>query len=96
MIARYLARRPGLDSGAFRAAYAALGAQRNLKIVGIFARLALRDGKPRYLSMIPRVWGHLQRDLAHPALAELAEWVARHVPEPGEDVLARIAARVDR
>ena len=94
MIARYLARRPELEPDAFRAAYSALGAQRNMKIVGIFARLALRDGKPRYLSMIPRVWGHLQRDLTHPALAELAAWVSRSVPAPTSEVLTRIADRV--
>lgn len=92
MLVRYLDRRPGLDRAAFGAAYAALGAQRNLKIVGIFARLALRDGKPRYLAMIPRVWGHLRRDLAHPALAPLAAWVARHVPPPEPAALARVAA----
>ncbi len=92
MIARYLGRRPELDGAAFRAAYAALGAQRNLKIVGIFARLAIRDGKPRYLDLIPRVWGHLMRDLADPALAPLAGWVARHLPPPEPATLARVAA----
>jgi aminoglycoside/choline kinase family phosphotransferase len=40
----------------FAADYAVLGAQRNAKIVGIFSRLWKRDGKPRYLGMIPRVW----------------------------------------
>ncbi len=63
-----------------------------MKIVGIFARLAIRDGKPRYLDLIPRVWGHLMRDLAHPAVAPLAEWVARHVPPPEPATLARVAA----
>ena len=92
MIARYLAQRTGTDREAFRTAYAALGAQRNLKIVGIFTRLALRDGKPRYLAMIPRVWAHLGRDLAHAELAPLAEWVARHVPPPEPATLARVAA----
>lgn len=92
MLARWLARRPGLDAEAFRTAYAVLGAQRNLKIVGIFTRLALRDGKPRYLAMIPRVWDHLACDLAHPALAPLARWVARHVPAPEPATLARIEA----
>jgi aminoglycoside/choline kinase family phosphotransferase len=94
MIARYIAARPGLDVGEFRAAYAILGAQRNLKIIGIFARLARRDGKPRYLPLIPRVWGHLQRDLSHPALARLAAWVARHAPAPAPAVLARAGAKV--
>ena len=94
MIARYLDRRPDLDAEAFRAAYAALGAQRNMKIVGIFARLALRDRKPRYLQMIPRVWAHLGCDLAHPALASLQRWVTQNVPAPEPAMLARIAAQV--
>jgi len=92
MIGRYLGRRPELDAETFRAAYSALGAQRNLKIAGIFARLAIRDGKPRYLDLIPRVWGHLMRDLADPALAPLARWVARHLPPPEPAALARVAA----
>lgn len=94
MVARYLAARPGIDRDAFRAAYAVLGAQRNLKIIGIFARLARRDGKPRYLSLIPRVWDHLQRDLSHPALAPLAAWVTRYAPPPEPAVLARAGAGV--
>lgn len=64
----------------FDIAYAVLGAQRNAKILGIFTRLARRDGKPRYLELLPRVWGYLERDLAHPALTEIADWFAGHVP----------------
>ena len=64
----------------FEAAYAVLGAQRNVKIIGIFTRLWKRDGKPRYLSFLPRMWGLLERDLAHPALAPVAEWFAANVP----------------
>ncbi len=95
MVRRYLARRPETDPAAFRAACAVLGAQRNLKIVGIFARLAIRDGKPRYLRMIPRVWAHLEGDLAHPALAPLAAWVHRHLPPPEPATLARVAAAAE-
>ena len=62
------------------ASYAVLGAQRNAKIVGIFTRLSERDGKPRYLSMIPRVWEAMERDLAHPALAPVAGWFDANVP----------------
>ena len=54
---------------------AVMAAQRNAKIVGIFARLYKRDGKPRYLAFLPRVWGYLERDLAHPALARSAGMV---------------------
>jgi len=55
--------------------YAILGAQRNLKIIGIFHRLNKRDGKPRYLDFLPRVWNHYNNDLRHPALAELKTWM---------------------
>ena len=68
---------PGVD---FAADYARLGAQRNAKIVGIFVRLWKRDGKPRYLDLIPRVWAQLERDLAHPALEPVARWFDANVP----------------
>ena len=64
----------------FDAAYAVLGAQRNAKIIGIFTRLWKRDGKPRYLSFLPRMWDLLERDLAHPALSPVAEWFAANIP----------------
>ena len=93
MISLYLSERREIDHATFRAAYSALGAQRNLKIIGIFTRLAIRDGKPQYLSLIPRVWAHLQRNLTHHALSEVAEWVARHVPTPTESALAQVAKK---
>lgn len=95
MIARFLAARPDLDADAFRADYARLGAIRNMKILGIFARLSARDRKPRYVDLMPRVWNHLQRDLAHPALASLSRWTARHVPPPDDTVRTRIAAMAE-
>lgn len=81
MIAQYLGKTDH-DVDEFMAAYALLGAQRNLKIVGIFARLSLRDGKAHYIDLIPRVWDHLMRDLQHPACARLSAWVAQHLPPP--------------
>ncbi|MBN9145629.1 MULTISPECIES: aminoglycoside phosphotransferase family protein [unclassified Novosphingobium] len=79
MIEHYLAA-TGFDREAFLADYALLGAQRNAKIVGIFVRLCRRDGKPRYLDMIPRVWAAMERDLAHPALAPVVRWFADNIP----------------
>lgn len=64
----------------FLDSYAILGAQRNAKIVGIFTRLWQRDGKPRYLDFLPRVWTYLERDLAHPALAEVSAWFDAYIP----------------
>lgn len=60
--------------------YALLGAQRNTKIIGIFTRLWKRDGKDRYLSFLPRMWGLLERDLAHPELAPLKAWFDKNIP----------------
>lgn len=64
----------------FRSAYELLGAQRNLKIIGVFTRLWRRDGKPAYLGLLPRVWRHLERNLAHPATLPVARWMAANVP----------------
>ncbi|NNC52541.1 MAG: phosphotransferase [Erythrobacter sp.] len=69
----------------FEADYARLGAQRNAKIVGIFTRLYKRDGKPRYLGMIPRVWKAMERDLAHEAMAPVAAWFDANIPQDLRD-----------
>lgn len=87
-IDRYLAA-TGLAGDRFRAAYALLGAQRNLRILGIFVRLCIRDGKPRYLDFMPRVWALLQRDLAHPALRPLADML-QDMPAPTPAMIERI------
>ncbi len=79
MIQRYLSGRPDLDALAFHHACAVLGAQRNCKILGLFSRLAARNGKTSYLAFQDRVLGHLKRDLATPVLATLAAWFDRHV-----------------
>ncbi len=78
MLDRYCAATGAGDD--FRDHYALLGAQRNAKIIGIFTRLWKRDGKPRYLSYLPRMWGLLERDLAQPALAPMREWFDRNIP----------------
>jgi hypothetical protein len=83
LVARYvrarLAADPGFDTAAFARDYAVMGAQRTTKILGLFARLDKRDGKPSYLKHIPRVRTYLDRTLAHPALAEIRAWYETHV-----------------
>jgi N-acetylmuramate 1-kinase len=76
----------------FEADYARLGAQRNAKIVGIFTRLARRDGKPRYLELIPRVWNAMERDLRHPALAPVTRWFDANIPQALRDRNGETAA----
>jgi len=70
----------GADEQKFHAQMAVMAAQRNAKIAGIFARLYKRDSKPRYLAFLPRVWGYLNRDLEHPALAKLKSWYDKTIP----------------
>jgi N-acetylmuramate 1-kinase len=72
------------DTAEFTRLYSTLAAQRATKILGIFARLNARDGKPQYLRHIPRIWGYLQRSLSHPALAPLKAWYDANVPPPDE------------
>jgi aminoglycoside/choline kinase family phosphotransferase len=79
-IATYLAHRPGLDEGAFRAAMAALAAQRHLRVAALWVRLARRDGKPGYLKHGPRCWALLARALEHDATAPLRSFLDAHVP----------------
>ncbi|MDG1281292.1 MAG: phosphotransferase, partial [Pseudorhodobacter sp.] len=87
MIAQFSQGRADPD---FTASYAVLGAQRALRILGIFARLCLVARKPGYLHLIPRVWGQLQRNLAHPALAPLAQLCTDALPAPTPENLERI------
>jgi aminoglycoside/choline kinase family phosphotransferase len=72
--------RPDFDMSAFAMAYAILGAQRATKVLGIFARLDRRDGKPQYLAHLPRVERYLAKDLAHPDLAALRAWYEEYLP----------------
>ena len=84
LAALYVRRRaggnPDFDPGRFAAAYAAMGAQRATKILGLFARLDKRDGKPQYLRHLPRVERALAKNLAHPSLSALAAWFRNHLP----------------
>jgi aminoglycoside/choline kinase family phosphotransferase len=78
MIQRYVDR-TGADER-FERAYWTLAAQRNTRILGVFCRLWKRDGKDRYKAFQPRMWGLLERDLAHPTLAPVKAWFDANLP----------------
>jgi tRNA threonylcarbamoyl adenosine modification protein YjeE len=86
LLSRYIKARRGtdetLDPAAFAELYAIMSAQRNTRLLGTFARLNRRDGKPHYLRHQPRIWTYLNRSLAHPALAACRDWYAANVPPP--------------
>lgn len=91
-IAHYTAR-TGSDPQRLATACAVLGVQRNLRILGVFARLARERGKPRYLDLLPRVWKHLARGLDHPALAGVADTLWREIPQPTPEAVAKLSRR---
>ncbi|MBV8687886.1 MAG: phosphotransferase [Alphaproteobacteria bacterium] len=80
MLERYMDAAGVPDRARFRAHYEVLGAQRNVKILGIFTRLWKRDGKPFYPTMHPRLWGYVERNFAHPATAPVRAWFDANVP----------------
>jgi N-acetylmuramate 1-kinase len=86
LFSRYVKARREADSGfdpaAFAADYAIMSAQRNTRLLGTFARLNRRDGKPQYLRHQPRIWTYLTRSLAHPAMATIRAWYEANVPPP--------------
>ncbi|BAM86108.1 hypothetical protein S58_00870 [Bradyrhizobium oligotrophicum S58] len=83
---RYIAARQAasteFDADEFSAHYAIMSAQRNTRLLGTFARLNRRDGKPHYLKHQPRIWDYLHRSLAHAALDPIRDWYAANVPPP--------------
>jgi len=86
LLTRYIKARREADatfeSADFAALYALMSAQRNTRLLGTFARLNRRDGKPQYLRHQPRIWTYLTRSLAHPTLTTVQAWYAANVPPP--------------
>jgi aminoglycoside/choline kinase family phosphotransferase len=77
----YFALRPDVDRAEFLRDYAGLAALNQARILGIFARLIVRDGKPRYGAFMPRMWAHLNANLKKPGLETVRDWFDAHVPE---------------
>ena len=69
-----------VEDDKFHTAYNVMAAQRNAKILGIFVRLAVRDKKPKYLGLIPRVAANFSKDISHPALATINTWMQKYAP----------------
>ncbi|ALG70397.1 aminoglycoside phosphotransferase [Azospirillum thiophilum] len=88
MVARYLDAFPATDAAAFRRAMAVLGAARHTRIVAIFVRLAVSQGRRSYLVHLPRVWRLLETQLAKPELGPVAAWFDRHLPSDSRAALA--------
>lgn len=90
MAGRHFCNITGMSDHTFHTAMAVWGAQRALRILGIFARLARQQGKRAYVKLIPRVWQHLQMNLAHPQLAGLQRVCDSLLPPPTPEVLGKL------
>ena len=86
LLTRYIKARQAADIAFdptdFAETYAIMSSQRNTRLLGTFARLNRRDGKPQYLRHQPRIWTYLNRSLAHPVLARAQAWYSANVPPP--------------
>ncbi|WP_300033067.1 phosphotransferase [uncultured Roseobacter sp.] len=90
---RFLADNP-MNRDTFERAYAVFGLQRNLRILGVFARLCMRNGKAHYVGLMPRVWGHIQTCLKHPDLQATGRILNNALPEPDARALGTLRSKV--
>ncbi|WP_282092799.1 aminoglycoside phosphotransferase family protein [Epibacterium ulvae] len=89
MITHYIAQ-TGIEAQSFETAYWRLGVQRNIRIMGVFARLSQQYNKPKYLQFIPRVWRYICRGLDQPALHPIADILRVALPEPTPETLEKL------
>lgn len=65
----------------FEKAFATISVQRALRILGIFKRLEIRDGKTKYRPFVPRIVAYLKEDLKNPHLSELAQYLEPEIKQ---------------
>jgi tRNA threonylcarbamoyl adenosine modification protein YjeE len=82
------------DRVSFDEAYALAASQRALKVLGIFARLSMRDDKHHYLHHLPRVRDYLNRNMSHPVLGPLHDWLLNNLPKALPQGIGLYVARI--
>lgn len=93
MLARYIDAARVTDAAAFMRAYHALSLQRNMRIMGVFARLCVRDGKAHYVDLLPRVWRHVEAALDGLGDTPLNSAIRAALPAPSPEICERIKAQ---
>lgn len=86
------ARATGDDLDRLQEAFAVFSVQRNLRILGIFARAATELGKPHHVPNLPRVYGYLAEALEHPIFEDAGAALLAGLPKPEKALLDRLAA----
>ncbi|WP_424943613.1 aminoglycoside phosphotransferase family protein [Aliiroseovarius crassostreae] len=88
-LGRYAAN-TGQDIKMLEPSAALIAVQRNLRILGVFARLSRLYQKPQYVDLIPRVWRMLMEDLSNPALHPLRDVLVPLLPDPTPEFLNKL------
>lgn len=91
MIERYFQKRPELNTDFIRSTLDVVAMQRHTKVVGIFVRLCARDGKNRYLKMIPFVWQLIERHLHQPEFLAYKEWIEKYIPLENRKTIPQVS-----
>lgn len=92
MLARYCAAMSAEERDVFQRWMFVLSAQFHCRVIGLFVRMARRDGKFGYLPHIPRLAAYLREELKSPVLAPLADWFMQNGIRFEEDSLPQVKA----
>jgi aminoglycoside/choline kinase family phosphotransferase len=76
----YFSSLPELDTPNNREIADIVALQRHTKVAGIFVRLCVRDGKERYLKMLPFVWQRIESHLNNPLFCAYRDWIEKYIP----------------
>ncbi len=74
----------GYDLNNLKNELAFYSVQRNLKILGIFCRLSIRDNKPNYMSYNNNAWIYIESNLNNPIMKDLQNWIKKILPHEKE------------
>lgn len=78
MLNRFCEGMTSTEEETFRSWYRVLATQFHCRVIGQFIRLAVRDGKDRYIQHMPRVAGYIADALHDPVLAPLQAWFSKN------------------
>jgi N-acetylmuramate 1-kinase len=79
-ITRYIKSFPNCSRKDLMMVYSILGVQRNLRIIGLFTKIAMKNKNTNYLALLPRVWRYIHSNLRHPILLPMRNWLEEVIP----------------
>ena len=80
ILIKYFIDSTGYDPNQLEKELAFYSVQRNLKILGIFSRLNLRDNKSKYMRYNDNAWKYIESNLNNPTMSDLKVWLKKILP----------------